>query len=506
MHQQRLTLQKEAETCRSAICYIRWIPIEILGEIFTWCLPEDHRFSPNVAPLSLCHVSKLWHDQVISTPSFWRELSFWSPKTPSHMCYPIRSPHYLNQWLLYSGTMPLDLFFDQGITACHMETLVKSVLMKQYTRCRHLELHITDESAPALVCFVGLPHGSFKVLESLVLEGLDEVDAVVSVFRESQCLRKFTTDNLDFTYTLTWDSDIPKFDHSVLPWMDLTHLMVTDFLDVHIFAATLSHCSAIQYLRVSLSLMDVYTNAPDKPSSMIVSLPNLTQMYISVHGGLCFPSAMDIFRFPALAHLRFRRSQGRELPNGHVSPQLGSGNPFSWAMSQQFLSQLRHLQQLTLVGDVGSSEQIQWVLRNTPTLTKLTLDIWVNYESLIPAMFHSINGPTLPPLLNDLELYLQRAEIPFPSHIIRDRITSTLPCLLQNLKISCQLGYPHFIRVLESQFLPFLEHLRTDFACATIRRKNFSKGWSISARHDLDRNLIVRQGSSITYTMVDVRY
>lgn len=132
------------------------------------------------------------------------------------------------------------------------------------------------------------------------------------------------------------------------------------------------------------------------------------------------------------------------MPNGHVLPGQNGGQ-FSWAMSRHFLSQLQHLQQLTLVGDIGPSEQIQWILRSVPALVKLTLDIWVDYVSLIPAMFPSINSPTLPPLLKDLELHLQRTEIPFPRHIIQDWVASLQPYLLQNLEVACQLGHPHFI-------------------------------------------------------------
>lgn len=395
-----------------------------------------------------------------------------------------------------------------------MQAFIDAILMKRFNQCRSLEFHTTKElsSTAALKEFVNLPPGSLRALESLVLEGFDEADFVagrnpgITAFRESPNLQKVTTDNLNFTYSIDHvdgDSDSPKFDCSVLPWIQLTHLMITNFLNVHIFVAALSQCSALQYLRVSLLLTDRenQTNAPDHPLTTAVSLSSLTEMYISIHEGTCIPKVMDIFSFPALTHLCFRRSEISLL----ISSEENNMDSFSWAASEHFLSQLCHLQRLTLVGHVGSSDEVQILLRSVQAMVKLTLDIWVNYLSLIPVMFPSDNRPTIPRQLAELELHLQRTEIPFPSHVIYEYLSSTPPHLLRYLKIASQIGHRKFIKNLCAQFSS-LSYLNTDFLSATVRRKKLTGGWSISARHDLDEALINHRESSTMYSMLDMRY
>lgn len=54
------------------------LPFEILGKIFTLCLPDDLyiELNPRNAPLLLLQICRFWRDTAISTEQLWRSLTF----------------------------------------------------------------------------------------------------------------------------------------------------------------------------------------------------------------------------------------------------------------------------------------------------------------------------------------------------------------------------------------------------------------------------------------------
>lgn len=511
-----------------ALSPIQWIPREILAEIFVHCLPEDHRFSRNFAPLSVSQVCRVWRALALSNRSLWKKLSFWSPPTSKrdHLCYPTR---LVNKWLSHRGFLPLQLYFDCGMSYAHMKTFVELVLLEHYPRCQHLELSVTWSSVRGLVNFINLPAGSLIKLECLVLVGLDEVvlsseegeedeedeseDIIVpiTVFQDSPMLRKLATNSLDFAFHV--GNDEIQFNVRILPWIQLTHLLITEFVDIDIFVHTLAECLAIQFLRVSLNLRRndeeqshvSHTNLPAR-----VVLPDLTAIYISVNGGLSFPFSMDIFQFPALNALHFRRH--------HNS--LALADLFSWTESAHFCAELGRLQHLSLTGHIGSTEQVISLLRCTSTITTLTLDIYVDYAMLIPVLFPENSVSPLPHLAK-LELHLERRELCYPrgtpvdiSEIhrsgvklrrmrdisqeslqpcifrLREMIESTQSCLLRSLSMFYLRGPP-----CEKS----LHELRKQFRSSTLETRFEKKNASL--RTGLDRDLMENHSGSTSYTL-----
>lgn len=416
------------------------------------------------------------------------------------MCYPIR---YISRWLSLSRTLPMDIIFERGILLGHTQVFAELFMdMGDHSRCRSLDLFLTKSSALALIYFVNLPPGSLRFLESLVLEGLDESDFVIesnlpsgiTVFQASPRLQELTTDRLDFTYSL--DQGLRTFNRHVLPWPQLTKLLITEFLDVEIFVAALVECAALQFLRVSLDLSDHLDddtpNIEDYMFRLPVTLPHLTELYISFRDGLFFPPAMDLFTFPALTHLRFRRTQGRTGPSSYNLQRL---DPFSWIDSKHFLQQLRQLQQLTLVGHVGGTEQIRILLRCTPRLTKLSLDIHTDYPTLIPAIFpyplRSRYVACPASLLTDLELHLGECDMPVSLDQLRNLVDSEESCLLRNLRIHTEEDY-HVFRMEAMEKFP-----------ATSKVKLWQGVPSRSARNLSDANLLDHHLTRRAYVMFD---
>lgn len=363
-HQSRLAFRREAQTCREAICPISWVPNEVLGEIFTHCLPLDHRFSCIVAPLLLLHICQLWRSIAILTGSFWSHLAFWTPSSNIDLtCYPLR---FLGGWLVRSRKSPLDIFLERDLVYNHLKFVVEVVLLGHYHQLQHLDVHVTKDTAPALINFVVLPPGSLTTLESLVLEGLDEAyfplknatDPTITVFQNSPQLHKLTTNALDFAFSIDASTSYANFDLLFLPWAQLTHLMITDFITVDVFVVAISECKGLEFLRISVDLGDddIFIDMDQWRPNEPVALCNLAELHISISDGICIPSTMNAITFPALKRLHFRRSQSEGF-NGDGS--------FSWKGSPHFLHQLCNLQYLSLVGCVGVADEVLVLLQNT---------------------------------------------------------------------------------------------------------------------------------------------
>lgn len=379
--------------------------------------------------------------------------------------------------------------------------MVGLVLLPHHARCRHLDLHLVGQSAFALNNFVTLPPGSLKSLQSLVLEGLDEVDfaqegqplgqPVITAFRNSPQLRRLTTSALEFMFSYDSEASIPHFDTAVLPWIGITHLMITNFIRVDIFVIALAECAALQFLRVSLDLEDdvEYPNMGQWLPQDPVILTNLTEFRVSLSEGLCFPPLMNVFTFPALRHLHIQRIEAHHLH---------SSDPFSWKHSRLFLYKIHGIQALTLVGRVGVEEEVLTLLRNTPQVTNLSLDIWTKYQFLIPALFppsdslpadHALSRPLK--RMTHLSVRLEGRDFPFPSHLIRDAVDSAQHSLT-HLVVVVHRGYPRRLR-----------EIRDVLFYSPLQQKFGSPGGPIckSMRITTDEHLIADPSTSLDYTM-----
>ncbi|KAF8992278.1 hypothetical protein BDQ17DRAFT_1254101, partial [Cyathus striatus] len=66
--------RRTISTCRSYITPIRRLPLEVLAEIFSYCLPfwqEIAFHTSRVAPLVLCQVCSVWRTLAHSLPRLW---------------------------------------------------------------------------------------------------------------------------------------------------------------------------------------------------------------------------------------------------------------------------------------------------------------------------------------------------------------------------------------------------------------------------------------------------
>lgn len=435
----------------------------------------------------------------------------------------------VNRWLSHSGALPLQLFFENGMSRAHVKTFAELVLLEYYHRCQYLDFGISRMPSLGLINFINLPPGSLVALESLVLDGLDEeifeddddddddndtpAPIRITAFQSSPNLRKLATSSLDFAFYVGLNEI--RFNQDVLPWPKLTDLFISDFIDINFFVHTLAECLALQFLRASLGLTcsgggeSSYIDNSNLPKSVV--LPSLAAMYISVNGGSSFPSQMDIFSFPALTAIHFRRY--RDHPH--------TADRFSWTDSPHFCDQLDHLQDLTLTGHVGPAEQVIFLLGCTPTVTKLSLNIFVSYATLLPALFPSNQISPLP-ILTSLQLNLEHPELCYPQcpteNIIE--VTRNGVKLRRMREISLECLQPCIFRLREmvesTQSLPLhtlhliyligppnddsLRELRKQFKTSTLTTR-FQKR-QLSTRVGSDQELIENHRTSTSYNLL----
>lgn len=150
LHRERLFCRNDTRACLEVISPICWVPLELLIEIFVYCLPQDHRFSPTTAPLLFCQVCSSWRNIVTSSPCFWTKLALWSsppPLTPPlYLATYVRIPYYpidtANRWLAHSQQLPLELFLERFMDPGHLGMFVEGILLRHLGRCCHLELNV----------------------------------------------------------------------------------------------------------------------------------------------------------------------------------------------------------------------------------------------------------------------------------------------------------------------------------------------------------------------------
>lgn len=333
--------------------------------------------------------------------------------------------------------------------------------------------------------FLALPPYTLQSLKYLVLtQGLP--DARTTVFQASPRLTHLLLDNLDFAVNPYKPGDIPML-QPVFPWGQMTHLTITQCVELELCVSALSSCQVLEVGRFLLDLrgldFDPGYNGNDsdleddgverahvcgsRPIPTVgkpVILPFLKELDLIAGCGESFP--LQEFRFPALKALRFHRGH---MP--HVSPyqqrqMAGQPDTFTWKNSVMFLSALVSLDTLSLAGRVGSVEEIMILFHHVPSVDFLDLNLEVDHL----AVFHALTVKSqdllaaVPlPRLGYLQLLLEPGDTEsFPEHAIWDMVQS-------------RVGFPRYISTLES--LTILTNTFRNGYLDTI--KNFAKNTNL---------------------------
>lgn len=393
----------------------RYLPDDILREIFMWCLPTERNptMSAKEAPMVLTRISSQWRSVALNTPRLWSALhiavpnpipyphSLYDPATgerirPSHILY--QRLRGVEEWLERSGQLPLNLSLydpDSSSDSGYGKLFVQSIL-PYASRWRHLSAQCPPDAA-ADIARLGPSH--VPHLESLyILPTPRSMD-----WRNSGLLRASKLREISINGLLKGFSDLP------LKWGQLTHLTMTggQWLDGSLTMAQigqiLTRCSQLQ--SCTLKLTGGASISRERRELPPILLPNLDTLYIYEM------QPQTHFFFAAITAPRLRVLEYWFYGTAKSTP---SG--FSSLLTNVGVS----LQRLSTNPTTIEATEFSKGLWACPALTSLILrpsyhsntGTFIENESsptsdiLLKSFSHSTNGYYLCPLLNTLECHV----------------------------------------------------------------------------------------------------
>jgi hypothetical protein len=157
---------------------VRFLPPELLGEIFRYCLPQDYDESgARKAVMLPSHVCKRWRDVALSTPALWTNIVLHvTDKTLESQTA------LVTDWVSRSGNLPLS-FTLQG-----QENVlpIMAVLFQHCARWQHINLSVSLETLQCLEA----ANGRLQRLETLGINGCDSLSWVEQILESAPRLRK----------------------------------------------------------------------------------------------------------------------------------------------------------------------------------------------------------------------------------------------------------------------------------------------------------------------------
>ncbi|EDR06211.1 uncharacterized protein LACBIDRAFT_329034 [Laccaria bicolor S238N-H82] len=391
-----LRLRKTMEIRRIRICRqigapIRQFLLEILGEIFTLCLPpimtkhKTRSLRRSEAPLLLCRVYSTWRNAAINTPHLWKQLEFRIPD-PLGLSISVDLVEKMKLWVGRARDLPV---------------LLRLVLRKRYIPAAeaYFSLEETLSQEPlSSVCNVdiSIPTSSdlypsfkradgFKRLESLVVRSHDNLDSTADqsplmLLPGASMLRRAVLINVLSQ----------RVSPILFPWGQLTHLYAGDSLSVKQWYCVMSYCVN---LRVATFGIVGWADYNFRPTGAPVLLSRLSVLNIMHDPTRTFGESEFPFSGLALPALRTLRILSRDF--------------CTWEGLSDY-SQLHFLRELALVGSFTilptHLQDLCRLFGATPLLSSLQLSIQTPYDVLFAHLLPTAN-PTLLPNLENLEIH-----------------------------------------------------------------------------------------------------
>ena len=158
---------------------VRFLPPELLGEIFRYCLPQDYDESgAHKAVMLPSHVCKRWRDVALSTPALWTNIFL---HVTDEETLESRTALVTN-WVSRSGNLPL------SFTLRGRENVlpIMAVLFQHCARWQHINLSVPLETMQCLEA----ANGRLQRLETLGIDWCDSSSWVEQILESAPRLRK----------------------------------------------------------------------------------------------------------------------------------------------------------------------------------------------------------------------------------------------------------------------------------------------------------------------------
>lgn len=218
------------------------LPLELVEEIFLFCLPPRTYVTPSsrFAPLLLCHVCRSWKMLAISIPRLWRSIDISNPRFGDQV--------QVRTWLSRAGDCPLAISFHvptRRLLHPHIAQLA------QYSsRWKNIKLRMHPGASFHVLDIKSLP-----LLHTLRLDGhmthIDGQEGFFSLLRSAPNLRKISWHILT-TNPCSMD----------IPWSTLTDFHSHYDFTISEILGVLSDAPLLQRLVVSIRASIVCRDIP----------------------------------------------------------------------------------------------------------------------------------------------------------------------------------------------------------------------------------------------------
>ncbi|KAF8173055.1 hypothetical protein BJ912DRAFT_859623 [Pholiota molesta] len=339
---------------------IRLLPIEVLGEIFNYCL-DDTSLEPmslNSGPLLMTHVCSTWRRIAINKSNLWANIWVTIDNDEDRGGWPA----LVKLWIERSGQLPLRFHIQETEKhdyAHHPDSVffrVLDVLLPQAHRWKSAELLNRNFQATAdIQWFRNLPERpDFPLLESFTLQARrmeqQELARVTEMIRQSPRLQSVT-------WMIKTAVTMPT-----LPWAQLTHLTLIFICSLDMTLDILLECPHLHQLDVSVQLIQ------GTQALRHVTHTSLETLYFSCSGIL--GPLFDAITLPRVKDLTID-----QMPDIHV-PEIANG-PWPHTAFMEFLKRsncaLEKFSMMDIVV-VNDADLIDLLRGLSPSLVHLVID------------------------------------------------------------------------------------------------------------------------------------
>ncbi|TFK27691.1 hypothetical protein FA15DRAFT_635314 [Coprinopsis marcescibilis] len=425
-----------------SVSSIEVLPLEVLYEIFMLCLPGDFRIVTcniaQVAPLQLCHVSKAWRRASMNECRLWRNL-----KLPTKRLEEATTPEGFTDalsritslaafWIQNAGDPGVRLVLNIPLPSSKLQMMdiasqlfhnnpsnptinttattfmeawmhfTNNVLVNGSPHIKDLELiqPLGTTASHWMPSFLStlLPY-DFKQLESVMVRGTQIIPSQCPGCRPGLFGSMPNLKKVALVYTGLSSSAPSMLPESLLPWRQLTHLMIKTPCSGSFWKRILMQCTQLEacIIHIEHSIVDG-DDDPLLPSSGI-ELVRLHHLDLTFHDDFTSIYLHD-FHFPNLQTLI-------------VSCDIGNGFPtFTWLpiTKTHLFPQLHNLISFTLSYQNLCASDLLELLGETPNLEELIVDSYLaDHKGFLKSLTVYPNGTRKPlvPKLRAFSLFLE---------------------------------------------------------------------------------------------------
>ncbi|CAA7270399.1 unnamed protein product [Cyclocybe aegerita] len=307
---QKKALEEEAEpyrrklkACDAVLAPIRRVPFDILREIVRLTLPRWPSASTKQGPLALCRVSSAFRRATLSLPELWTTLHMVLEEVLSFHRYITR----VEKWFKRARGKPCSLYTHFHFPPQHVKIAKNAYAIflngvRSSVACiRHLGIS-AKFVADALVCFekagwmlpnletLELRSGEMSDAEWAMDERPPDPTVVIpsmELFKTANSLHSVTIDG-DFVRTLGG--------RGLLPWAQMTTIILTEWLRPDDWAEIMSSCPQMQIGRFRIVANWIPESGPPKRTLAHLEELRLCIMYSSAS----IIDLVDVFHLPKL--------------------------------------------------------------------------------------------------------------------------------------------------------------------------------------------------------------